>query len=538
MSKIYFWSKFATKPEEEDEDRLTFNEVEEDQSIREVVRSLENKIIGNKRDFRDIKPDNPSVKKWIERIIKLYPNKDDNVVEDIINEFRSVLYTRSKEKEKFIVGILQLNDVLVIVHCRKDPSLAELKDKLYSVRTILHPKNIIRADIIKNEDGKLTLSAFEYSRKFSVGHAKFWGIEPEDIGWESLGSITLNVEMEAFSLPFQIPIETEQLKEMIDQKNISPTGKIRIGRENGKITKVFVYGKAMDYPQFYDFFVTETEKLKDHKNKFNEIITPTPPLSIFGNTVKYEEDKCNIYEITIEGSKPIHKKEHPRFAICFFTTHYPGIKLKENFLWEIYQSIFDNKPLEIWHAGEESSLEPTRIGSLVVYNKINTSNDLVTFSDNLLNQIQDVQSRKAKFLLQSCFCKLYAENIKNKHFKVIFDFLNESIISKEIEYEFKQNNAIFQKEDYIEFKSADDVLGKPTKFAKEKLVPTIRKYIGNEKLKRYCIIYGIEDNTEIKPINHLKSDQITEIENIVNNDLVRDNIKVSIQPIPFNVGMV
>jgi len=101
-----------------------------------------------------------------------------------------------------------------------------------------------------------------------------------------------------------------------------------------------------------------------------------------------------------------------------------------------------------------------------------------------------------------------------------------------------QNSGIFEKEDYLEFKSADDVLGKPTRFAKEKLLPTIKGYIENGKLKRYCIMYGIEDNGEIKPINHLKSDQITEIENIVNNNLTQDNIRISIQPVPFNAGII
>ena len=203
MVNIYFWNKVATKPEDEKEDKLSFNEVEEDQNIRDVIRSLENKIIGNKRSLRDIKPDNPSIKKWIENIMASYPKKDGDRVDDLINEFRIALFTKSKEKEKFIVGILQLNDVLVIAHCKKDPSLAEMKDKVYSVKTVLHPKNIVRADIIRNEDGEFTLSAFEYSRKFSVGHAKFWGIEPEDIGWESIGSITLNIEMERFQYPIQ-----------------------------------------------------------------------------------------------------------------------------------------------------------------------------------------------------------------------------------------------------------------------------------------------------------------------------------------------
>jgi hypothetical protein len=538
--KIYFWDKAATKPEKEQEDTLIFYEVEEEESIRELIRSLEHRIIGKKRNFQEVNPENPSIKKWVLTIIKSYPDKKKNEAEDLINEFRSVLNTKSKEKEKFIVGILQLNDTLVITHCKKDPSLAEIKDKLYSVKTILHPKNIVRADIIKNEDGKLTLAAFEYNRKFSVGHAKFWGIEPEDIGWESLGTITLNVELETFSYPLQIPIETEQLKEMIDQKTISPTGKIKIGREEGKIDKVFVYGKTMEYPQFYDFFVTETEKLNSHKKKFNEIIVTQATLRTFDGEIKfqYEEDEMNIYQITTKGRTAIHKKEHPRFTICFFTKLHPGIKPKEDYLWRIYQSVFDNKTLEIWHAGEESSLEPFKIGNLEIYNQIDLPNDLITLSGNLLNQIQDAQSRKGKFLLQYCFCKLYRENIKNKHLRYIFDFFVESIIAKEVEYEFKQNSGDLQKEDFIEFKSSDDVLGKPTRFVEDKLVPTIKNYLENGKLKRYCILYGVEDNCLIKPVIHLKNDQITEIERKANEQLSEQNITISIQPIPFRDGFV
>jgi len=237
MNKIFFWEKLATKPEDEKKDSLVFHEVAEDQSIREVIRNLEGKMMGNKMDFSDVNPNNPSIKKWIKNLLNEYPKQKNEIVEDLLNEFRYALNTKSKEKEKFIVGFLQLNDTMIIAHSKKDPSLAEIKDKIYSVKTVFHPKNIIRADIIKNEDGKITLSAFEYSRKWSKGHANFWGIKPEDVGWESLGSITLNVEMERFPFPLQIPIETEQLKEMLDNKDISATGKITIGQKEGKLTK-------------------------------------------------------------------------------------------------------------------------------------------------------------------------------------------------------------------------------------------------------------------------------------------------------------
>jgi hypothetical protein len=536
---IYFWDKPATIPEKEDKDKPNFNVVEEDQSIREVVRNIENKIIGTKRTFSETKPDNPSVKKWIRKILEDYPNKNDEIVDDILNEFRSVLRTRSKEKEK-IVGILQLNDTLVIVHCKKDPSLAEIEDKLYSVKTVLHPKNIIRADIIKNEDGTLTLFAFESSRKWSKGHAKFWGIEPEDVGWESIGSITLNIELVKFRLPVQIPIEVEQLKELIDNGDISVTGKIRIGQEEGKITKVFVYGKAMTYSHFYDFFVTGTEKIENYKKKFRDIIPPQQQISAFDKEVRYryEEDKNKLYEITTSGSNQICKKEHLRFTICFFTKERPGIKpMMQGYLWDLYQSVFENKKLEIWHAGEESTLEPLKIGSLEIYNQIEVPDDISVFSNNLLNQLQDAQSKKTKLLLQYFFCKLYSQNIKSKHFNFLFDFFIEELISKEIEFEFK-NEGLLEKENLLEFKSVDDIKGKPTRFAKDRLVPTVRKYLDAGNLKRYCILYGVEDNGAIKPIVHLKSDQITEIENLANKELSKDKATVCLQQIPFKEGLI
>jgi len=249
-------------------------------------------------------------------------------------------------------------------HCRLDPSLAEVKKKLYSVKTILHPKNILRADIIKNEDGVFTLTAFKYSKKLSKGHAEFWGLEPEDVGWEALGDIILNVELENFSFPLQIPVEVEQLSKMINDRIISPLGKIKIGREEGKITKVNVYRKIMDFPSFYEYYITESGKLEAYSKKFYEIMKVQKELSDFQEKFRYEEDEKYVYEITTEGSIKRVKKEHPRFIVTFFTKTIPRIKPKPNLIFKVYQSIFENKSLSVWHAGEGSSQDPILIGNL------------------------------------------------------------------------------------------------------------------------------------------------------------------------------
>jgi len=320
-AKLYFWEKWALKPEDEKEDKVSFYEVDDDPAIRGVIRDLESKIMGKKLLFSDVSPKVSSVKKWINIIRERYPERKDDIVEGLLDTFRGTLYTRSKEKYRLIVGILLLNDVMLLVHCKKDPSLAEFKDKIYSVKLILHPKNVLRVAIIRNENGKTTFSAFEYNRKWSKGHAEFWGIEPEDVSWESLGSIFLTIELDVFSYPIQLPIESEQLDEMVANRNLSPTGRIRIGREEGKITNVEVFRRHMDFAEFYDFYVTEKEKLEEHRKRFKELVSPHAIFAYDRDLYvkyKYEEDFNRIFEITPEGNKPIHDKQHQRYAICFF----------------------------------------------------------------------------------------------------------------------------------------------------------------------------------------------------------------------------
>lgn len=59
--------------------------------------------------------------------------------------------------------------------------------------------------------GALYFPAFEFSRKLSKGHAEFWGIEPEDVSWESLGAINLVINLERFDYPVQISLKSVRL---------------------------------------------------------------------------------------------------------------------------------------------------------------------------------------------------------------------------------------------------------------------------------------------------------------------------------------
>ena len=538
VNKVFFWEKLAFQPEDEQEDKLGFYEINEDPNIRELIQVLESKIIGNEKEFRDIKPGNTSIKKWITNLLKDYPGHNADNVDDLLNEFRYALHTRSKEKDKFIVGLLQLRSTIVITHSKKDVSLAELKNKLYSVKNVLHSKNIIRADIIKRKDGKTTLSAYEYNKKLSKGHADFWGIEPEDIGWGSLGSITLNVELERFHLPVQIPVEFEDLDRMMINSEISATGRIKVGNERGKITKVFIYRNELDYPKFYDSYVRETEKLDYHKKYFDSIVVEQPQLDAFSNDgakYRYEEDDTRVYRITINGSETIAKKEHPRYIISYFTKIFPGIRPTAAYLWRLYESVFENKFLEICHVGELMTREPFSIGNLRIHNQIRIPDWTVNLSESMLNQIRDAQSKKGKFLLQYALCELYSKNMENVHLNSLFSFFKEYFVVKELDSEF-QDKGLLLKEEIIEFKSADFIKGRPKEFVHGSLVPTVQKYLTDGRIARYCILFGVEDNSVIKPIYNIKSDEIFAIEGLANLQLKKSGVTIGAVPIPFDSG--
>jgi hypothetical protein len=539
MKKILFWEKMAKSPEESSLDSLNFYQVDEEESIRDLIRSLEEKSISKRLNFSEINPENSSIKKFIFNIMQSYPLNNSENVEYLIDAYRAALITRSKEEGRFIIGVLQLNDTLILAHCKKDPSLAEIKDKMYSVKTVLHPKNIIRADIVKKDGDLFYFSAFEYSYRFSKSHAKFWGIEPEDVGWESLGLINFIVESESIEFSLQIALDPENIKEMFENNKISPMGKINLGRESGTITKAYLFGRCLSFSAFYDFYVAENQKLMPFRDKFKKIIKSQPELfgmnDWYGHL--YEEDTKNLFKIEIEGRKEIIKKDHPLYFLGFFTNVPPRIKPTNELLNKFYNSIFNNNLLRFCHVGELIKGEPVKFGSLEVYNDIKISLSALEFLNNLLNQIEDSSSKKIKLILQSMYCLFALENIDNHHFKQIFSYLNDNLIKKEIEFEFKQEG-LLTKEGSVEFKSADKVKSNPTDFSKKVIVPDVKKYFENNKLSRYCILYGVEDNNGIKPNYNFPSDSLAKVENEANKELYHLGIKLIVCTIPYRDGKI
>jgi hypothetical protein len=538
---IFYCEKYALKPDTDEEDKIKISTFDDDSNIREVLRDLEGKIIGKRLLFSDVNPQNPSVKKWINHLMENYPALQEDTVEDLINTFREALYSRSKEKFRIIVGIFLLKDAVLLIHSKKDPAIAEWEGTINSVKLILHPKNILRVAIIKEENGTVFFSAFEYSKKWSRGHAEFWKIDPEDVSWDSLGNIVLRIEVEGFDHGMQMQIESEDLDAMIKDDRISPSGNIKIGKSEGKIVSVDVFRKTLDFNEFYDFYITQQENLEEHRKKFRELIQlgAIQSFDVKSKTKhKFKDYEEKVFEITSTGEQLIHQKNHPQYTICFFSDVYPRIVPSKSLISNLYDAIFENHRFDIWHAGEETSRSPYTLGALNIFNNCKVSREFDELSQKLLNVISDVSGKKEKYLLQFQFCQFWKANLTNEHLNSMFDFISEDRLIPELKFEFK-NDGLFTKENHLEFKSASKFNGKIAKFTKETLLPTIDKYIDEDGLlTRNCILYGVEDDNSIRPILHLKSDMIPKIEEYSNPSLKEKNIQIKAFPIPVNSGAI
>ncbi|MFA4876751.1 MAG: hypothetical protein WC586_05015 [Methanoregula sp.] len=538
---IFYCEKYALKPDTEEEDKIKISTFDDDSNIREVLRDLEGKIIGKRLLFSDVSPQNPSVKKWINHLMENYPALREDTVEDLINTFREALYSRSKEKFRIIVGIFLLKDAVLLIHSKKDPAIAEFEGTINSVKLILHPKNILRVAIIKEENGTVFFSAFEYSKKWSRGHAEFWKIDPEDVSWDSLGNIILRIEVEGFDHGMQMQIESEDLDAMIKDDRISPSGNIKIGKSEGKIVLVDVFRKTLDFNEFYDFYITQQENLEEHRKKFRELIQPgaIQSFDVKSKTKhKFKDYEEKVFEITSTGEQLIHQKNHPMYTICFFSDVYPRIVPSKSLISKLYDAIFENHRFDIWHAGEETSRSQYTIGALNIFNNCKVSREFNELSQKFLNVISDVAGKKEKYLLQFQFCQFWKANLMNEHLNSMFDFISEDRLIPELKFEFK-NDGLFTKENQLEFKSASEFNGKIAKFTKDTLLPTIDKYIDEDGLlTRNCILYGVEDDNSINPILHLGSDMIPKIEELSNPSLKPKNIQIKAFPIPVNSGII
>ncbi len=533
--KIYFFQKAANRPDHEGDDCLIRDEIAVDPKIHTLIEFFESRALGERRAFDEVRPRIAGVKKWILEILSDPGYHRESRIEDLIDAFRSHLSTTSRAKDRNIVGVLLLNNTILLVHCKKAPSLVETPEGIITAQQILSSENVLRAVIIKNIDAKLFFSAYEKSARWSMGHARFWGIDPRQVTWDQIGEISLTVEIEGFAVPVQVPLEPRDLDELIRTGRIAAGGEIVMGETRGTITKGRIFRTEMGFREFYDDYIARKEDLQEHRRTFGELIQThyAPKLSerfdLIPRTYKYEDDREALFENIPEGRRAVIHKNHPGCRICYVTERIPRIRPSPGMTDEIYQSIFESKPLALWHAGEETAADPIVIGSLSVKNHLTMPDGAGPYGATLLGLCRASRNRNTRSILQMLLCEYWRYHLECGHFGSVFGHLIDQIKHRGIEGRFEQ-------EDALEFRSKDFVIPKPSTYAIEEIVPAITRQIRGGVIQRYGIIYGVESDGCIAPLRAVNGDQITLIEEIVNDQIRRERLHAAVHRVPVQGG--
>ncbi|NVO67270.1 hypothetical protein [Methanofollis tationis] len=196
---------------------------------------------------------------------------------------------------------------------------------------------------------------------------------------------------------------------------------------------------------------------------------------------------------------------------------------------EIYQSIFESKPLALWHAGEETAGDPIVIGSLSVKNNLKMPDGAGTYGATLLGLCRASRNLNTRSILQMLLCEYWRYHLECGHFGSVFGHMIDQIKHRGIDSRFEQ-------EDALEFRSKEFVIQKPSTYAIEEIVPAIMRQIRGGVLRRYGIIYGVENDGFIAPLRAVNGDQITLIEEIVNDRIRREHLHAAVHRVPVQGG--
>jgi hypothetical protein len=520
-------------------------------NFRRVIQQLGPHKEDKEMPFTDLKGKYPNIIRLIKRIMGSYPEPDNEAVDGLIEYYRESLRTRSKEADKHIVVVILLDDTFLIAHCKKDFAIAEWQQKVQAVDQLLSPDNVIRAGIIRHEKEATIFYPYEKYSTMRKGHADFWGIMADSINWGLPGEFALNVDVEDFGYPIQVPADSDRLKEMVQEGTVAQDGTIKIASAIGMIVNVQYGRRRINFQDVYDILIKEGAKLKENAEKFRELLAQPegPGLNVFGMPITYWEDEERVCMRESFRYKPFFEKSISRFTMCFFTKTPPTITPNKKLLKKLHDGVFSRgtKKVDICHAGLPSAEMPFTIGSLNIYNDIGmgaeASHEADTFHRELLNKIEDAKGKKESLLLEIALCEYWKKNLKCEHLTDLFDLIVDNKLRPALKREFG-HGGMLSKEGCVEFKSArkieneagydeDDHINRE-KFVNAILVKTVKKYAKKGVITRHCIIYGIEDDGKIRCVYNLKNDDAKTIEDEGNKALSDENIRISVYPIPFN----
>lgn len=463
--------------------------------IRDVIRKLPT---GEKRKLEEIDI-NTNPKNWIQLLVKGYPaNVEEEKMENLINDFTDSMKTRMREEEKYAIGIL-FRDALILCHSLFGAETITPEWKV--IPRMLDVDNVLRYIQFAKEDDSFIVRYYE---KYATDSFADWlGLPQKDALYHFGGKYRISTEISGIVNTLEIPIEG--IDQWIDDHPEIRNSRITLPSpiEELNVTQIRVGTKKYDNPlDFLQDFYAERYNINHYRDRFLEIIDSIDPY-----IYRFFDENDRV--VRVEGSKTttIVKKANPNFDILFCTR---DVVIRESYLDELYVRFVNEDGINIFHAGLPFLPTPLEVESIKIWNEMDVpklSRETIRYCAGI-----ELQDRTLKRLLEYVIFHLLSKSNSTKHIYYFLRAFRDKILEN-----LEMSGRIAKLEDKVlEFKSRDYFVGDDDEIGK-KIGGDLRKKLKENHYKIYLL--GVEDSGRIDsiPKSRIKSNRIENVKRKIRN---------------------
>lgn len=470
--------------------------IDRSSDIDKIVEVISKLPTGSQKGFHEINL-NTNPKQWIKVLLESDSNPSEGKMNNLINDFTDGMKTRMREEEKYVIGILQKNELL-LAHSYFGEKTITPEWKV--IPRMLDFDNVIRyALFIMESDGKICVKYFE---KYSTDSFVDWlGLPQRDALYHFGGKYRISTEVDGIVNTLEIPIE--QIDTWISSHNEIKKSEIEFAAPITKLKIVQIRVGRKKYDNAGDFlqdFYAEKYNINYYRMKFTEIQNSMKPYSY-----KFIDEKARVIMIDGDNTIAVVEKTNPHFDVLF-CCHL--ISIRDSYMNDIYRKLRNGENIKICHAGHSFSHQPLIIKNIEIWNELVLSTifseikgyfESVDLTDKNLTQIFEL----------ILFFLLKSDN-RMRHLSVFFNELCTKILEN---MEIINNITKFE-DDIIEFKASDYFTGKDKDITNKISSDLVKKFNSNS-IKIYLL--GVNDDGSLDPIpnGRLASDRVNRLQETI-----------------------
>jgi hypothetical protein len=430
-------------------------------------------------------------KKWINSLIRHYPDINRPDMESLLIDFTDAMMTRMREETKYALGLL-MESKLVLCHSIFGEETITPEWKI--IPRMLDTDNVLRYVCFTDEKGTIGVKYWE--REATSSFTEWLGL-PRKQAFLFGGKYRIYCEIDGVTTELQL---TEQEMEYwLNEHPELKDGKIKLSSPIQLLSVIEIRTGRKRYQNAEDFiqdYKAENYGVPNYQKEYERIKGEHLPL-----LMKYYDDKTQV--VRKEGDQEtieVTKSATP-FDILFANG---AIEFRASYLTELARRFINGEPVRIFHAGLKFKASPFTLGTMEVYNDLQL-NGLARQIVRYYNET-NLQDVNLDALLKYTALSILKQANRNSPIAYVFESLSRQVM-RELSLQGKLSKV---EDTVVEYKSRDILAGGDSQVIKD-LAQDLRTKLSKSPCKIYIV--GIEDSGTFDPFptSRLKSDRVETI---------------------------